>query len=116
MDAERDVAGSDGLLTGVRRVLAGSQPAAPELAGEGAVVANLVRRGVGPLGSARLLDVSNAILAEVSGVGVLEPLLRRPGVTDILVNGPGPVWIDRGRGLEMTDIELPDEATVRRLA
>jgi pilus assembly protein CpaF len=39
-----------------------------------------------------------------------------PDVTDVLVNGPGQVWIDRGDGLERTGLVLPDEESVRRLA
>ena len=39
--------------------------------------------------------------AELRGAGaVLQPLLDDPAVTDVLVNGAGGVWVDRGRGLE----------------
>jgi pilus assembly protein CpaF len=55
-------------------------------------------------------------MAEIGGAGVLEPLLQQPGVTDVLVNGPGPVWVDRGHGPQPTSVILPDEAAVRRLA
>jgi pilus assembly protein CpaF len=50
------------------------------------------------------------------GAGPLESLLREPGVTDVLVNGPDQVFIDRGNGLELTDLRFPDESAVRRLA
>jgi pilus assembly protein CpaF len=46
----------------------------------------------------------------------LEPLLNEPGVTDVLVNGPNQVFIDRGAGLELTDLRFPGEGDVRRLA
>ncbi|WP_341747013.1 TadA family conjugal transfer-associated ATPase, partial [Dermatophilus congolensis] len=42
--------------------------------------------------------------------------MTTPGVTDILVNGTDTVWIDRGNGLETTDIEIGDPDAVRRLA
>lgn len=54
--------------------------------------------------------------AEVLGGGPLQPLLEREDVTDVLVNGPGEVWIDRGHGLERTPIDLGDADAVRRLA
>lgn len=54
--------------------------------------------------------------ADVLGAGVLEPLFSQPGVTDILVNGPRDVWLDRGNGLERANIELTDADAVRRLA
>jgi pilus assembly protein CpaF len=67
-------------------------------------------------GAGGLLAASDALCSEIVGAGVLEPLLRQPDVTDVLVNGPGPVWVDRGRGPEPTELRVPDEATARRLA
>jgi len=52
----------------------------------------------------------------VVGAGPLEPLLRTPGVTDVLVNGADRVYLDRGSGLELTGVRFPDEESVRRLA
>jgi pilus assembly protein CpaF len=37
-------------------------------------------------------------------------------VTDVLVNGSDHVFIDRGAGLELTDVRFPCERDVRRLA
>lgn len=54
--------------------------------------------------------------AELHGAGPLEPLLATPGVTDVLVNGPDEVWIDRGRGLERAPAAFRDDRAVRRLA
>ena len=38
--------------------------------------------------------------AQLLGLGPLEALFTLPGLTDVLVNGPRSVWIDRGHGLE----------------
>jgi pilus assembly protein CpaF len=82
-----------------------------------ATVAALVREEAGSLlGDRAVLSAVRAATDELSGAGVLEPLLRTPGVTDVLVNGPGSVWVDRGAGLEEVDVRFPDEAAVRRLA
>jgi pilus assembly protein CpaF len=67
-------------------------------------------------GATGLLAASQTLRSEIVGAGVLESLLREPGVTDVLVNGAGPVWVDRGAGAELAGVELPDEAAVRRLA
>src|SRR3954465_4661085 len=80
-------------------------------------VAALVREEAGGLlGDRAVLTAVRAATDELSGAGVLEPLLRLPGVTDVLVNGPDEVWIDRGGGLEPVDVRFPDEAAARRLA
>ena len=62
-----------------------------------------------------LVAVRNAV-DELAGAGPLEPLLRAPGVTDVLVNGPEQVWVDRGAGLERTPVRFDDDDAVRRLA
>lgn len=57
-----------------------------------------------------------ALRRESEGAGSLDPLLKLPGVTDILVNSPSEVYLDRGRGLEPAGIRFANEAEVRRLA
>jgi pilus assembly protein CpaF len=65
---------------------------------------------------AAVLDAMELLRRHSVGAGPLEPLLRKPGVTDVLVNGPDQVFIDRGAGLEPTDVRFPSESDVRRLA
>jgi pilus assembly protein CpaF len=43
----------------------------------------------------------------VDGFGLLTPLMDDPRVTDVLVNGPGEVWVDRGGGPELTGVTFP---------
>ncbi|TYK50780.1 TadA family conjugal transfer-associated ATPase [Actinomadura decatromicini] len=68
------------------------------------------------LGDREVLALADELRAEFVGAGPLEPLLRSPDVTDVLVNGPDEVWIDAGSGLVRTALRFPDEASVRRLA
>ncbi|MGY1670948.1 TadA family conjugal transfer-associated ATPase [Geodermatophilus sp. SYSU D00710] len=81
-----------------------------------ATVAALVRDEAGLVGDAEVLDAVRDAVAELAGAGPLEPLLREPGVTDVLVNGPAAVYVDRGSGLERSLVRFPDEDAVRRLA
>ncbi len=67
-------------------------------------------------GDSQLLSVLSGLQSELAGAGPLEPLLRDPQVTDVLVNGPDEVWVDRGGGLVRAGVRFPDEAAVRRLA
>lgn len=80
------------------------------------LVADTLRADGRPVGDATVLAVHRQVESEVVGAGALQPLLREPGVTDVLVNGAGEVWIDRGSGLEQRQVSLGDEAGVRRLA
>jgi pilus assembly protein CpaF len=79
-------------------------------------VAAAVRAEDRLLGDSEVLALTDSLHADFVGAGPLEPLLRRPGVTDVLVNGPNEVWIDAGNGLTRTGVRFPDEASVRRLA
>jgi pilus assembly protein CpaF len=81
-----------------------------------AVVASALRDHGRPVGDATVLAVHDLLRQDVLGAGPLEPLLRLPGVTDVLVNGASAVYIDRGEGLELTTTRFPDDASVRRLA
>ena len=94
-----------------RRVAVGAGPVTPS-----AVAAALREEGGPLLGDADARRVLGALQSEIVGAGPLEPLLRDPAVTDVLVNGPREVWVDRGAGLERTAVRFTDDAAVRRLA
>lgn len=47
---------------------------------------------------------------------LLRSLVDDPRVTDVLVNGDGSIWVDRGERLERAPDSLPDAESVRRLA
>lgn len=50
------------------------------------------------------------VLHEVLGLGPLEPLLHDPDISDILVNGPGNVYVEKFGKLERTDIVFRNDA------
>ena len=80
------------------------------------VVAEALREQGRPVGDSTVLAVHDLLLRDVVGAGPLESLLRAEGVTDVLVNGPDNVYIDRGSGLEQAPVTFPDDHAVRRLA
>ncbi|MBA2955416.1 TadA family conjugal transfer-associated ATPase [Nocardioides sp. MAH-18] len=79
-------------------------------------VAQALREAGRPVGDAAVLAAYETLRRDVVGAGPLEPLLREPHVTDVLVNGPDRVYLDRGSGLELTPVRFPDDEAVRRLA
>jgi pilus assembly protein CpaF len=85
-------------------------------AADATAVADALRASGRVLGSDALRDLTRAARAELTGAGPLQPLLELPGVTDVLVNGPQEVWVDRGAGLERTGVDLGTPAAVRALA
>jgi pilus assembly protein CpaF len=99
------------LLERVRARLA-VEPGPPSRA---AVAALVHDEAGGLLGEDDVLLAVREAVDELAGAGPLEALLRLPGVTDVLVNGHEQVWIDRGGGLERTELRFADDDAVRRL-
>lgn len=50
------------------------------------------------------------IMSEVFGLGPLDQLMTDPTITDILVNGPHSIYVERGGRLELTDVRFYDNA------
>ena len=78
---------SDDLLVAARRLVVDEAP----LEGDGVAIAAV-----------------DAIL----GLGPLERLLRDPLVTDVLVNGPSSVWVERSGTMSLTPVVFADDAAV----
>src|SRR5712671_6486686 len=55
------------------------------------------------------------VLDEVFGLGPLEPLLKDPGISDILVNGFDNVYVERNGQLKETNVRFKDPAHVRMI-
>lgn len=84
---------------------------------DAARLAELIRDEAGGLiGDRELLDVLAEAEAAVLGAGPLEALLDADDVTDVLVNSPDDVWVDRGGGLQRAGLRLGDPAAVGELA
>jgi pilus assembly protein CpaF len=81
-----------------------------------AVAAAIRAESGGVLGDTEVLTNLRVLQTELTGAGVLEPLLRAPGTTDVLVTAPDAVWVDDGSGLRPARVRFADEAAVRRLA
>ncbi|MFA5709688.1 TadA family conjugal transfer-associated ATPase [Mycolicibacterium sp.] len=103
---------SSSLVDRVReRLAAETGPLRPSL------VAEAIRaESGGILGDTEVLTNLRVLQTELTGAGPLEPLLRAPDVTDVLVVAPDSVWSDTRKGLRRSTVRFPDEGAVRRLA
>ncbi|MGP1393937.1 MAG: CpaF family protein [Inquilinaceae bacterium] len=57
-----------------------------------------------------------ALVDDMIGLGPLEPLLADADVTDIMVNGPNQVYVERRGKLELTSVKFQDNAHVMSIA
>lgn len=63
-------------------------------------------------GHRRMLD---ELLEEIFGLGPLEKLMHDPTVSDILVNGPHEVFVERSGQLERTEVVFADQQHLMRI-
>jgi len=55
------------------------------------------------------------ILDEITGYGSLQPLLDDPNITEIMVNGPRNIYIEKNGRLERTKVVFEDNSQVMRI-
>lgn len=68
-----------------------------------------------PLNEEERERLSDELLEETMGVGPLAPLMADPAVTDILVNNPQRVYVERFGRLERADVRFRDEDHIKRV-
>ncbi len=74
------------------------------------VVEHLLAEERVPMTTADQNRIIEEVLDEVLGLGPLEPLLKEPSISDILVNGFDQVFIERGGRLSRTAVRFKDNA------
>jgi pilus assembly protein CpaF len=61
------------------------------------------------------LRLFEAISAEILGFGPIEPLLKEPSISEIMINGPKQVYVERAGKLELCDVTFNDDEHVMRV-
>ena len=79
------------------------EDAARELVDEAAVL----------LGAGDREEIAARIVRDSVGLGPLEVLLADPAVEEVMVNGPGAVYVERAGRVEATDVAFADEEELR---
>ena len=73
----------------------------------------LVEGECGLLDAASRARLAALVIERSFGLGPLESLLGDPSVDEVMVNGPGTVWVERAGRIEATDVEFASEADLR---
>jgi pilus assembly protein CpaF len=90
----------------IERARAGESGAA----GLDAEVRALVEREAGSLPGDERDALCRRVLLLATGLGPLEPLLSDPSVDEVMVNGPGEVYVERSGRIEPTGVSFSGEA------
>ncbi len=76
------------------------------------IAEELCRRRSDLLSLSERESLINEVLDEVFGLGPLEPLFRDSAITDILINGPDTVYVERNGKLEPSKVRFIDNEHV----
>lgn len=70
-----------------------------------------------PLGAESVLAARQELENELKGYGSeLAHYIDNPQISDICINKPGEIWIDRGAGMEKMPFSVTDQSSLRKLA
>jgi pilus assembly protein CpaF len=91
------------LIERARQGEAGDRPLREE-------VHSLVEAEAGPLPEAERSALRDRVVLLATGLGPLEPLLSDPAVDEVMVNGPGSVYVERSGRIEPTGVSFDSDA------
>jgi pilus assembly protein CpaF len=80
------------------------------------VVGDLLRQQKKNLNIVEQRDLVTLLMNDMLGLGPLEPLLGDEAITDIMVNGPNNVYVERKGKLELTGVTFRDESHLLNIA
>jgi pilus assembly protein CpaF len=100
---------------GLLRTISG-ELATGTLAPEVPAVVDALRARRCLLGRDALEALAESLCEQALTADPVAALVADPDVTDVLVNGPREIWVERADRLERVDAGFPDEAAVRRFA
>jgi pilus assembly protein CpaF len=92
------------------RLIERARSGEPLGAGLEAEVRKLVEREAAPLPDEDRAALCARVVLLARGLGPLEPLLSDPLVDEVMVNGPGEVYVERRGQLERTGVAFPGES------
>jgi pilus assembly protein CpaF len=67
-----------------------------------------------PLSHADRTRIAQDISDDILGHGPMEPLLRDPDITEVMVNGPDDVYYERDGRIHLAEVSFSDDAHLRR--
>lgn len=77
------------------------------------IMSNVVLREASVLPEEERAALVARLVAEARGLGAVEALMRDPAVTEVMVNGPAEVWVERGGEIERTDLTFGSRQDLR---
>ena len=74
------------------------------------ILESILSQPRGPLKQEERDNIINELVDEFSGFGPIEKLMMDPDITEIMVNGPNEVYVERAGRLHLSNVKFKDEA------
>ena len=104
------------LIEEMRSEIEGEERNEAELRADvGAKLAEMLDRAETPLSASGKREVIEDVVNNVLGYGPIEPLLRDPTVTEIMVNDADTIYVERAGKIYLTEKRFMDEEHLRRI-
>ncbi len=78
------------------------------------VLTDVLGRQERPISNSDRIQVTQEISDDILGYGPIEPFLRDSDVSEVMVNGPDSIWVERSGRLAPVHAHFSDEAHLRR--
>lgn len=78
-------------------------------------IESLIAEETTPLPKAERSQLVNELMAEVQGYGPIDKLLRDPEISEVMVNSPYQVYVEKGGKLQLSDAKFRDDNHVLRI-
>jgi len=78
-------------------------------------IENILGRPRGSLAEEEKNKIISELVDEFAGLGPIENLMKDPEITEIMINGPGKIYIEKQGKKEVSDIVFEDEQQLRCL-
>ena len=78
------------------------------------VLGDVLARQDRPISNSDRIQVTQEISDDILGYGPIEPFLRDSDVSEVMVNGPDSIWVERSGRLAPVHAHFSDEAHLRR--
>lgn len=79
------------------------------------LVSRMIEEEGRPIPYEQRIALIDSILDETLGYGALEPLFRDPSITEIMVNAPDEVYIERDGRLTLSDVCLESDESIKHI-
>ncbi|MDF2882563.1 MAG: type secretion system protein [Clostridiaceae bacterium] len=79
------------------------------------ITLEIIKKDQGDFRRVNMKKIVQEIINDITGYGPINPLLQDPEITEVMVNGPDMVYVEKEGKLEFTDVKFRDDAQVMQV-